>query len=367
MFPSLRQRLLTALGLAVSVGLGEWLVRAAFGAVDGRGATLLGAADPLVAAGALVGWTMVVGLVAMVCGSTGNPLAGPFIIAGGLVYVAGRGGSIDGWIRAIDSPSAYFALAAEGLAWAAPLILIRLALRSGRQKLRAAVPPWLRSAYCEELSADQAGDAPVQAGAALVPIVLSVAAAYGLQRPLFSDFAMTLVGALLILLVVWGATIGVEAWLDRRTTRPVIRTPMAPAFLSAAVILSVAGAGLLLLLRSPDPGQVIGSMLLCFTLAGLLAHQMYPTRARLTLLLAPLMLGTAACAWTAIDAASVEQLLARYYIDYPRPSPPTIPLNPMAMALPIFYASAGAVGVALGVGWSQTIHASRHKHVTITS
>jgi hypothetical protein len=372
MFPALRQRVLIALGLAVSVGLGELLVRAAFGAVDGRGATLLSVAHPGWAFAALAGWTIAAGLVAMVCGSTGNPLAGPFVIAGGLLYVAGRGGSIDAWIRAVDSPAAYWPLAVEGLVWALPLIGIRLALRSGRGKLRAAVPGALCSAYCDELGPERSGAAPpAQASAALVPIALCVGAVYILQRPLFRDFAMSLVGALLVLLVVWGATIGVAAWLDRRAGRPISRSPMAPAFLGGAVILSVAAAGLCVLLRSADPGQVIGAMLLCFTLAGVLAHQMYPTAARLSLLLAPLMLGVAAYAWTGLDVSSVEQLLGRYYIDYPRAArptlAPTVPLNPLALALPIFYASAGAAGVVLGVGWSQTIHASRHKHVAIAT
>ncbi len=367
MFPSFKQRLVLAAALIVAIAAGEVLARVAFGAVVGRGAALFATDAPVAAVLALVGWTIVIGIVAAFAGSAGNSLGGPFVIGGGLLYVAARGGSIDPWIRGIDAPSAYAGLAGETVVWAIPIVTVALALHQVRSKLRQKVPALLHSAYSEELLGDDADPAPFQAGAAIVPIVIASGVVYGLQRPLFGDYIMSLAGALVVLLGVWALAMAGQTMLDRRAARPTMRSSMGPAFLSGAVVAAVGGAGLTILIRSADPGQVIGSMLVAFTIAGLAAHQMYPTRARLTMLLAPLMLSAAACVWTAMDATSVSALLARYYTDYVRAAPPVVPLNPLALALPIYYASAGVVGVVLGIGWSQTIHAARQKHVTVTA
>ncbi len=366
MFPSIKQRVILALGVVVAAIAGEAFRAAAFGAVNGRGATLLGTHEPAAALAAMLLWAAVVVALALICGSTGNPLSGAFVIGAGLLYVAGQGGSIDGWIRGIDSPNAYYLLAAEAVLWAVPIITATLVLRYLRGKVRAAASV-LRSPCCEETEPVDEAPPRAEMGATLLPIVISAAAVYGLQPALFGGYIMTLMGVFAILLSLWATTMAAQSLLDRRSERSVTRAHVAPAYLGAAVMISVAGAGLIVLMRNADPGQIIGAMLVSFTAAALLAHQLFPSKARLTMLAGPLILGVAAYVWTAMDARSMEAMLASYYADYPRSTPPIQPILPLALALPVFYGSGGIAGVAMGVGWSQTIHASRHKHVVVVA
>ncbi len=314
-----------------------------------------------VAIGPILGLAVGLGVAivgAMVVGSVGNPLAGPFVVGLSLLF-ATDGNSIDGWVRRIDRPAAYGWLAIEAACWAGLVGLLMLGLRYGRPWLRGVLPSGLRrSCYVESRVAESASLLP-RAGAA-AGLVLGSPVIAGLLLPaLLADVAATLVIGLALLTAVWGLTLALERPVLRLEHRRDQPAPLAPAFLGGAVCLAIGTLGVTVLQQSAEPGQVIGTLLLSFTAGGLAAHQMFPTPARVLPLVTPLILAASSYLWTAVSSEDQAALLSRYYARY------GAELLPAARALPIFYASAGVAGVAFGLGWSQALHAARRHHVTV--
>lgn len=295
---------------------------------------------------------------AMVVGSVGNPLAGPFVVGLSLLFAA-DGNSIEGWVRRIDRPAAYGWLAIEAACWAGLIGLLMLGLRYGRPWLRGVLPSALRRpCYIESRVAETESLLPRAGAAAALVLVCPLVA--GLLLPsLLADVTAALAIGLALLTVVWGLTLALERQalrLERRREQP---APLAPAFLGSAVCLAVGTLGVAVLQQSAEPGQVIGALLLSFTAGGIAAHQMFPTPARVLPLVTPLILAASSYLWTSVSSEDQAALLSRFYARY------GVELLPAARALPIFYASAGVAGVAFGLGWSHAIHAARGGHVTV--
>lgn len=113
-----------------------------------------------------------------------------------------------------------------------------------------------------------------------------------------------------------------------------------------------------LMLLTDEVGQVIGGVLVAFVLAGLVARLALPTGNVVYLLLSPLLVGFVAYAQGSVlhGSASADELIQRWQTGGI--------VGPM-LALPIHWASAGLVGVSVGIGIAQAIDRVRAEE-TIT-
>lgn len=290
MFPAFRQRLLIAAAMVVG-GL-VWLMAAGpLGAADASvGLSLFDAR-----AGVLPGLVVLIaaGLPALTMGlivaATGHPLAGVFTVATGLTFLAGAGGSIEGYLWRHTLPAGYGWLLAEAGLWAVMLAAMLGAIRRLRPGLRARLGALATDAH-------------------------------------------------------WGE-------------QTKLGLPDGRALLAGGICLLVGALICVPLLQSEATAQVIGSLLLAFTVGGLIAHTVVPQSNPVPILLSPLVLAAAAYAHVAFlaDFQSHEQVIATWYRGE---------LWGPALALPIFYASAGVTGCALGIGLGQAINEAREQAVT---
>jgi len=362
MMPVIRQRWAIGLGLLLAGACYVLIAQPAI-AEGGVGLTLLGGATGMLPLWMLLGLSIPVIVIAVIVSGMGNPLVGPLVVSGGLIAAAGFGGSIDGWIRAMDSPGAFWLLAAESVLWIGLIVAVRLVVRRTWAGFRKKLPGPLRTAYCVETE-EPHDDPPMQlAGKAALATLLSVVFVFLALRWALVEYIVILVIALGLVTVAWF----ISEMIGSSAKRPLAQAAVGPAFLSSIVTTVVGAAALMFLQQSADPGQVIGSMLVAFTGASLLAHQLYPTAARLPMLLSPLFIALATYAWMAISNDTTHVVLMRYFANFPHGDPLTTTLPPTAMALPVFYASAGVAGVCIGIGWSQTIHINADRHVTVAT
>ena len=311
---------------SVAAGL-IYLGWAGFGLpADGSGGcTLLFACSPPAAFGMFVLLSVPVLVLAALSASSGNVLSGVFVISAGLTFAAVEGGPIEDWLHSIAGPGAFVLLAVETAAWAA-LIAAALALC-------AVVRPALR----KRLPAFLTGQPPDEQNAAANP---GAAPSVGNTKPR---------GATDQLLV---------QTRDRALEVVRRRVAWSPSLGALAVTVLLAYILEWFLLRSPDTWQVVWVLIIAFALSSLAAHQIYPQTALLAVLLGPLVLAAAAYLWVAMGYDSAADLREGYYNFHGlvggREEVPQI-----AVALPIFYASAGVCGATLGLGWSQAIGATR--------
>lgn len=325
------------------------------------GFSLIDASSPMLTLLALLVWFAGVGALAAVAGAGGNPLAAPAVLGVSLLAVAVGAGSIDGWVRRFGSPGAYGWLAVETAVWAALIAAVLLAGWRLRPALRRRLPGPMRLGHYHEMDeADQPRS--VQAATALAPILIAAAAMFIVDRRLVTDFVACLMVSLALLAAVWAVALGVENLRLGRSPRHVPASATT-AFLAGTVSVAIGQLALFLFMRSEAVGQVVGTLIVGFAIATLIAHQMFPTARRLPLLLTPLIAGAAAYLWTAGSVGDPTELLARFFSHYAQQPIPTLP--PPARALPVHYAAAGLLGGAVGLGWSQGLHAASQKHVTL--
>lgn len=294
MLPTITQRLMMV--AAIVLGTLCWLpvlpwLRAADGSsglslIDSRAGVLLACVALLVA-----------GLPALLSGlyvsSSGNPLSGVFTVAVSLMILAGHGGSMNGLIwrqqeRAASDRSGgsiFMQLEMEMVLWALAWCLMMFLTRRYRDRIRdSLVPRRLRTPFPRVMTEE---DTP--------RFVLQV-------RPIMA-----------------GALCGVLSWLLCR-----------------------------LLIQTPDNGQVIGSVMLAFLLAGLTARLILPTGNVVFLLLSPLGVGFVSYAYAAVlhGSVSADELVLRWQAGQM--------VGPLVV-LPIHWASAGLIGVSVGIGMAQAI------------
>lgn len=149
MFPVLRQRLLLVAGVVLG-GLVWLLVLPYLSAADGSGGVVLLDARVGVVLGIVL--TVVGGLVAMglACGAVamGNPLAGPFVVAGALVFPAAAGGGVGGYLRRHGfAVSGYDWLMVEAMLWLAMWVGVLGLLFRARRWLRPRLPRAMRMTH----------------------------------------------------------------------------------------------------------------------------------------------------------------------------------------------------------------------------
>lgn len=124
-------------------------------------------------------------------------------------------------------------------------------------------------------------------------------------------------------------------------------------WLSAVICLVVAGALCYLLLQTTDTGQVIGSILLAFTIGGMLGRLAVARHSPMLMLVTPMILAGAGYLRVLQQGyADTDAVLAALYQGE---------LFRLALALPIHYATAGVLGCTLGIGLAQALRASSHE------
>lgn len=294
MLPTITQRLMMV--AAIVLGTLCWLsVLPLLKAADGSaGLSLMDARSGVVMACV---WMLLAGLPALLAGlyvsSAGNPLSGVFTVGISLMILAAHGGSMQGLInRQAERPSGeptggaiFLQLEMEMVLWALAWCLMMFLTRRYRW--------WIRHT--------------------LVP------------RRLKTPFPPTLT--------------------EEDTPRFVLQVRPAMAGLLCAML------GWILcryIMQTHENGQVIGSILLSFVLAGLTARLALPTGNVVFLLLSPLLVGFASYAYATLlhGSASADELILRWQRGEV--------VGPM-FAMPIHWASAGLIGVSVGIGMAQAI------------
>ncbi|MEX0774490.1 MAG: hypothetical protein WD042_02125 [Phycisphaeraceae bacterium] len=126
-------------------------------------------------------------------------------------------------------------------------------------------------------------------------------------------------------------------------SRAQFRLPKLEALL-AALVCAVIGGGLShIMIASAQTGQIIGSLLVAFTIAALVTQLIFPHLTNpATMLFSPMIVALVGYAYMLTIKSSNDVLEA---LNHGR-------LTGLALALPIHYASAAVAGCALGIGWA---------------
>ena len=296
MLPTITQRLMMTAAIVLATLC--WLpVLPLLEAADGSsGLSLLDARVGIVWASVAL---LLAGLPALIGGlyvsASGNPLSGVFTVAAALMILAANGGSMTGLIwrqaeRSDTSPSGgsiFIQLEMEMVLWALAWCLMMFLIRRFRFRIRESLVP-------RKLKTPFAKTAPIEEE----------------DTP---RFVMQVRPALA------GLTCGALGWVLCR-----------------------------FLMQTPDTGQVIGSILLAFLIAGLTARLVLPTGNVVYLLLSPLGAGFVSYAYAAVlhGSMSAHELIAAWQRG--------MIAGPM-FAMPIHWASAGLIGVSIGIGMAQAI------------
>lgn len=128
-----------------------------------------------------------------------------------------------------------------------------------------------------------------------------------------------------------------------------LRFPQTQALTSGAVCAVIGGVLAYVLLRHSSTSQVMASLILAFAVGALVAHLVFPHSNPVGMLISPGIVALVGYAYALFSFATTPQTLSAWY---------TGNMPGLALALPIHYASAGIVGVTLGIGWAQTILAT---------
>lgn len=306
MLPSIRQRLVIALAVLVTGLLYLRHAEAAISA-DGKGITLLGSATPTTAIIDFALVTLPGVALAGLAGSAGNPLGGIFALAAALVFAAVKGGSIDVWLRSAPSSAAYWRLLGETVMWMALWIVAAPICYSMGKKFRAIWPASWKQAEQWRDNLDRMSG----------------------SRGVFWGFTMPIKG-------------GAGALMGRKENDPPLSDSV--QLLGGMAVATAVGAAVApLLLRSSDIWQVNWGLFFAFTAAGIAAHQIFPARNPMGILLSPFLAAIGWYAYIAISGDGAETMLTAFYSGESWHA---------GLALPIHYASAGVAGAAAGIGWS---------------
>jgi len=123
--------------------------------------------------------------------------------------------------------------------------------------------------------------------------------------------------------------------------------------LIAGLITAAVGAVLTAgLVRSDDPQQVSGGLILGFAMAALIGHAVAPNHRPLATLIAPAVVGGIGYAWAGFSLSSAEPgaVLAALYARA---------LPGLALGLPLHYLTAGVLGCAIGIGMGQVLERAK--------
>jgi len=180
------------------------------------------------------------------------------------------------------------------------------------------------------------------------------------RHELPGGYGVLMVEALWWLAGVLVATLGLQRLRD--AIRPGLRGREGSlAAVSVATVLcalgaSAGGAGLAwLVVRTGDPAQVVGGLVLSYAIAGGLAYLFTPYANPVGAVVSPLVGGIGVYGWVlAMGPGDDTAVLSAVYGES---------WAGLALALPIHLASAGVVGACLGVAAAQGLDAARREEV----
>ncbi|MBI1371958.1 MAG: hypothetical protein GC159_04245 [Phycisphaera sp.] len=312
MFPKTSQRVMMLIAIVVG-GLvylqGADVARAADGS---QGCTLLFAASPVTAIGTILLYSIPALVLALVAAAMGNRLAGVFVIAAALLFPAIDGGTIDEWLRNVESARAYGILAGEAVVWGVLVIGLHLLIE-------AVAPNLVRV---------------VTRGTGVEPAPMTTER---LDLHLFSVRHFPVIGGLVLLSVAIRHSVQRATKLSDGQVRILLSGV-------ASTILGLVFSSMML--RNTDPVQIAWGLGIAFVFATTLATIMFPTDQPVGMLLSPITTSIVICGLLALSGQSGTQLLESYYRDG---------FWHAGLALPVYYASAGVMGATLGVGWSKLL------------
>lgn len=302
MFPSLRHRLFifAAVALAAAAWFLAWPGLVA--ADRSSGLTLLFSGS---GGWMSLGLTLLVSLpvlaIAAVVAAGGHPLSGVFAAGGSLLFLAGTGGSIDGWLYHLQSPADYRLLAVEMVLWQIWAFALLLVIVRSRRWLQRTIP---------------------------------------LLHPHQDDL---------------------------HATPDVVTLPTAASIGSGVVCAAVAAVVGMVLIRSSDAGQVMGSLIVAFAAGGAAGQLAFPAhRQALAMLCTPAVVAIGAYLYVSMNYGSQEEILRAWFNQTTPDAGLMNRLPGLALALPIFYTAAGLTGVTLGIGLGQSMIAAQ-KEITQTA
>jgi len=142
-----------------------------------------------------------------------------------------------------------------------------------------------------------------------------------------------------------------------------IRWPQAQAMGAGLTCAIVSAALAWACIADSDSGQVIGSLLLAFTVGGMVGQLLFPQSNPIGILFSPGLVAMVAYAYVLIRFSSTDQVMAAWF---GRSSGLALSqrLPGIALALPIHYASAALAGTTMGIGIAHTIESTKNRVVS---
>lgn len=326
----MRQRL-AVLVIAIVGGMLLTSATATAHAPDGAdGVTLLLAGSPVMAILGVLAIGAVVALLASGVGTLGNPIVGVFTLGVAMTVAAVYGGTIDGTLRSSGESSVYWALTGETIVWMVVMAALVTVCIAAARRLRC-VCPWCRA---------EPGDEPEKGDA-------ESRNAHQVARRRFEAMDM------------FHATSGspyVAGGVGQAVVESIVPTDSprrgwVQMGLCTLVAVVIGGGVASLLLRSEDTGQVVGGLVGAMLIGGVIGHRLFPTRSALPAVLAPGLVGVIGHVWAAVSQPTGEAFLGGYFAGE---------LSGAALALPVYFLSAGLAGTAMGIGWSQAMMVDRY-------
>ncbi|MEO0587643.1 MAG: hypothetical protein AAF078_08385 [Planctomycetota bacterium] len=183
------------------------------------------------------------------------------------------------------------------------------------------------------------------------------------RHDLPAGYGTLLIEAFLWLAGLLAAVIGLQRIRDKLRPLPdppeaSIKAVSVSTCLSALAATAIGVALSLLLVRTTEPVQIFGGLLLSYLIAGGVCYLFTPYANPVGAIASPLLGGIAVYAWMLTSNRTHDDLIAAVYAEA---------LPGLAVALPIHLASAGTLGAALGVGLAQGIDEARHEAVGAAS
>lgn len=159
------------------------------------------------------------------------------------------------------------------------------------------------------------------------------------KQQIYVDLAIETLGWLFL----WAVMLLLSGILHHAVHKPSMRPKgSVGGTLAAGAICGVIGAVVAnLLAKSTEPGQVVGSLMLGFMAGGMVARSSVPTSRAWGVLVSPLLvaIGSYLMVWMTYTS---DSMLERSWFSGQ--------LTGLALMLPIYYASAGVAGAAMGFG-----------------
>lgn len=346
MFPTMQQRLILA-GAVVVAGLVYLPVGHGAGASAGQaGCTIMFSHQPIMAGISLAGASFVAIVLGLVAGAAGHWLSGPFVVGSGMLFAAAQGGTIRYWLNHDVSTGAYLGLAVESLLWAIPGLLIIGLMRWARTPARGLLPKPMLSEPTQPPAPRPTKKIGGASWAPAAMLVIGPLALIVLLQPQLGQ-AMLICSAVAV-------GLQVALWFVVSRGGRVGAGKPGPSLEGMIIAPVLAIACCVLLLRSPEVGQIIGGLLIAFILASTVPAHLYPHTPTLALLLNPTIVAIAAYLTVAIghlgQPPDALRGAAFAFIGL-HTGAQTGWLLPLGLVLPVYYGSAGLAGSAMGIGW----------------